>query len=107
MTFKKLSLNSIKFSHPGSFVVLTSNVQTDSFTLSVQDTGIGMSPEDLNKLFVPKKLSRMGTQNESGSGIGLVITKAEMMNGTISVKSEEGKGSTFSVTFPLHLKPEL
>lgn len=97
--------NSIKFSHPGAFVVITSNVQADSFTLSVQDTGIGMSQEDLNKLFVPKKLSRMGTQNESGSGIGLVITKefAEMMNGTISVNSEEGKGSTFSVTFPLHL----
>ncbi len=97
--------NSIKFSHPGSFVVITSNVQADSFTLSVQDTGIGMSQEDLKKLFVPKKLSRMGTQNENGSGIGLVITKefAEMMNGTISVKSEEGKGSTFSATFPLHL----
>lgn len=97
--------NSIKFSHPGAFVVITSNVQADSFTLSVQDTGIGMSQEDLKKLFVPKKLSRMGTQNESGSGIGLVITKefAEMMNGTISVNSEEGKGSTFSVTFPLHL----
>lgn len=80
-------------------------MEEDSFTLSVQDAGIDMSQENLKKLSVPKKLSRMGTQNESGSGIGLVITKefAEMMNGTISVKSEEGKGSTFSFTFPLHL----
>lgn len=96
--------NGIKFSQPGSFIVIASQAGPDSYTISVQDTGTGMSPEDLKDLFMLKKLSRAGTQNEIGSGIGLVITKefVEMMNGTISVKSEVGKGSTFSVTFPVH-----
>jgi signal transduction histidine kinase len=92
--------NAIKFSHRDGVVVISSSVQNGSFTLSVKDNGMGMTHEQLEKLFVPGKNSSPGTQNETGSGIGLLITKdfVEMMGGSISVKSEVGKGSEFSMT---------
>lgn len=102
LVIRNFLTNSIKFSHPNSFVTISSSVQADSITISVQDTGTGISAENISKLFGFKN-STVGTQDEKGSGIGLAITKefTEMMNGKISVKSEIGNGSTFSVTFPL------
>lgn len=95
--------NSIKFSEAGSQITISSETKAHTYTLSVQDTGIGMTPEEIANLFQTKKVSRPGTSNEGGSGIGLIITKefVEMMNGTIAAQSEVGKGSTLSVTFQL------
>jgi signal transduction histidine kinase len=70
----------------------------------VTDTGIGMSPEDQNRLFTKYFRSEdPAVRSESGTGLGLVITKSlvELQGGEIWVKSEVGKGSTFAFTIPV------
>ena len=72
-------------------------------TASVSDTGIGIRPEDIDKLF--SKFERLEMERNStveGTGLGLVITRRllDMMGGTINVESEYGKGSVFTVTIP-------
>ena len=70
---------------------------------SVEDTGIGIRPEDMDNLY--EKFQRLDLEQNStveGTGLGLAITRSllEMMNGTIDLKSEYGKGSVFTVTIP-------
>ena len=67
------------------------------------DTGIGIKAEDLEKLFkIEETISTRGTDNEKGTGLGLILCKdfIEKHNGKIWVESEVGKGSTFSFTIP-------
>ena len=76
---------------------------TISLVVTVRDTGIGIKPEDIAKLFT--KFQRVDLDSNStveGTGLGLAITRrlVEMMNGTIRVDSEYGKGSVFTVTIP-------
>ena len=101
--------NAVKFTPEGGKVNLTvektasyDNQSTMRFTIS--DTGIGMSKEYLPKLFDTFTQEDSSMTNKYGSsGLGMAITKniVEMMNGTITVESEKGKGSTFYVTVPL------
>jgi signal transduction histidine kinase len=75
--------------------------------LNVSDTGYGISPEDQSKLF--SQFFRSDDPNireQTGWGLGLHITKriVELMGGEMSVKSEQGKGSTFSFTVPIELQ---
>ncbi len=77
--------------------------QTVKLIIKVQDTGIGIKSDDLNKLFI--KFERLDLKHNStveGSGLGLVITKAllDLMNGSIDVESLYGQGSVFTVTIP-------
>ncbi|GAB6390898.1 MAG: Response Regulator [Treponematales bacterium] len=70
----------------------------------VKDTGIGIKKEDLPKLFGNfQRLDTQKTRTIQGTGLGLAITKqlVDMMGGTVKVESEYGKGSTFTITFPL------
>mgnify|MGYP000083859022 FL=1 len=70
---------------------------------SVQDTGIGIKPEDLKKLFNSfQQVDMLHNRKKEGSGLGLAISKqlVSLMNGNFSVKSEYGKGSEFSFTIP-------
>ena len=74
-----------------------------NLVISVQDTGIGIRPEDMNRLF--DKFERMDLERNStieGTGLGLAITQRllNMMGGTIEVKSVYGEGSTFTATIP-------
>ena len=76
----------------------------ESVVCSVTDTGIGMSPEDQERLFTKYfRADHPGVHSESGTGLGLVITKSlvELHGGEIWVESELGKGSTFSFTIPV------
>lgn len=69
--------------------------------VEVTDKGIGVSQEDMEKLFNPSAhFTRPGTANEKGMGVGLLLTKEfiEKNGGSIAVKSEVGKGSRFSFT---------
>lgn len=70
--------------------------------ISVKDTGIGMPEKQLNKLFKSKVDSGTGTNNESGTGMGLLFCKdlIEKSNGKIWVTSEPGKGSEFLFILP-------
>jgi two-component system, sensor histidine kinase and response regulator len=72
--------------------------------IAVVDTGVGIPIDKLKKLMsVKESFSTLGTENESGTGLGLILSKGfvQLNNGTIQVESEEGKGTTFNFTLPL------
>ncbi|MBI5008938.1 MAG: tetratricopeptide repeat-containing sensor histidine kinase [Bacteroidia bacterium] len=100
---RNLISNGIKYTGKGGSVVCSAFPENGNIVLKVQDTGIGMSRESLNKLFkIGETFTTAGTDNESGTGLGLVICKefTETLGGTITVDSSVGKGTTFVVTFP-------
>ncbi len=94
--------NAIKFTPTGEIRVRC-RLDGDWLVLSVADTGIGMKTEDLGRLFVPFQQVESGlTRNYEGTGLGLSISKrlVTMLGGDISVDSEPGRGSTFTVRLP-------
>jgi PAS domain S-box-containing protein len=108
-----LSNNAVKFTDTGEIVILTELVKKDkaqvTLKFSVQDTGIGMTPEQAAKLFQPfSQADSSTTRKFGGTGLGLTISKrlAEMMGGEIWVESEQGRGSTFSFTANFSLGKE-
>ena len=99
--------NAVKYTKHGSVsLTLGGEKKSDGtllLTAAVRDTGIGIQPEDLDKLFTRFHRLEMERNNTvEGTGLGLAITQRllEMMGGTISVESEYGKGSVFTVTIP-------
>jgi PAS domain S-box-containing protein len=101
---RNLVSNAIKFTPVGGKVTVTTDYESDqSIKISIKDTGIGMPPELIRKLFLlTEKTSRVGTEGEPSSGLGLVLCKEfiEKHGGKIWVESEVGKGSTFSFVIP-------
>ena len=105
--------NAIKFTHKGAINFLVEQVAhfEDKSTLRfvVKDTGIGIDKEYLGKIFEPFSQEDSGTSNAyGGTGLGMAITKniVETMNGNISVASEKGVGSTFTVNVTLRNSPK-
>ena len=101
--FINLLSNAIKFTEAGDVRVTV--VVTDSdVEIQVRDTGIGIRPEDLAKLFRPFRQVDTGlTRKYDGTGLGLSISKRliELLGGQIRVESEPGKGSMFAFSLPL------
>jgi signal transduction histidine kinase len=100
---RNLISNAIKFTMPNGTIEITSKQLNDFVEISIKDSGIGMSNSEVESLFnIETKKSTLGTSNEQGSGLGLILCKefVEKHNGSISVKSEENKGSIFSFTLP-------
>ena len=100
--FNMLS-NAAKFTKEGVVTLAVSNYG-DKIRFAVSDTGIGMNPEQLGKVFEEFTQAESSTsKNYGGTGLGLPISKkiAEMMGGIMEVESEEGKGTTFSITIPV------
>ncbi|MBI4659006.1 MAG: HAMP domain-containing histidine kinase [Verrucomicrobia bacterium] len=95
--------NAVKYSRPGGEVSLKAEEREDSILLSVADTGIGISKEDLPLIFRDFYRGRSGQDAEMGCGLGLPITRGivEAHHGAISVESEPGKGSRFVIRLPL------
>jgi PAS domain S-box-containing protein len=101
---RNLVSNGIKFTNEGGFVEVSAQVIRDQVVICVTDNGVGMSKLALGKLFhIDSLLSTPGTQNEKGTGLGLVLCKEfiEKHGGTIRVESEEMKGSRFFVSLPV------
>ncbi|WP_228892523.1 PAS domain S-box protein [Pseudoduganella aquatica] len=101
--------NAIKYNREyGAVVVDCAEAGVDKIRVSVQDTGPGLKPEQLDALFQP--FNRLGQEGgtEEGSGIGLVVTKrlVELMGGAIGVQSTPGAGSMFWVELPATAAPE-
>jgi signal transduction histidine kinase len=95
--------NAVKYNRDmGSVVVACEEVGGDLVRVSVQDTGIGMRPEQLKALFQP--FNRLGQEAgvQEGTGIGLVLTKrlVELMGGRLAVTSTPGVGTVFSIELP-------
>jgi len=105
-----LLFNAIKYNKPGgSVTVECSLTATDSIRISVHDSGLGLTPDQLAQLFQP--FNRLGkeTSTEEGTGIGLVVTKrlVELMGGRIGADSKVGVGSVFWVELELTAAPLL
>ncbi|MBN2442903.1 MAG: HAMP domain-containing histidine kinase [Spirochaetales bacterium] len=101
---RNLTSNAIKFTTPGGAVTISVHKGTESIELVVTDTGIGMSEENLSKLFrIDAHYTTKGTANEKGTGLGLILCKEfiEKHNGAIRVESEKGLGSRFIVSLPV------
>jgi signal transduction histidine kinase len=100
---RNLLANAIKFTYPDGQITIHLISHTDYHEIAVSDTGMGMSHETLSKLFKASTKSTVpGTQNERGTGLGLLICKefVELHGGTIRAESKPNKGSTFYVTLP-------
>ena len=101
--------NAMKYTEEGT-VTIVMEKKENSIEFKIQDTGIGISKENQKQLFQP--FSRIDSHLKTkvnGTGLGLYITKKmieEILEGSISVESEEGKGSIFTLQFPLKLEKQ-
>lgn len=97
--------NALKFTpKAGHIEISAAREGADRVRVSVADTGVGIQPEDLARLFDKFEQARSrATRGEKGTGLGLYITRqlVELHGGEINVQSEVGKGSTFSFTIPI------
>ncbi len=101
---RNLLSNAIKFTQPKGSINIKSEMDEDFVSVKIKDTGLGMDEEDMSKLFrLDVSHSTKGTDNESGTGLGLILCKelVERQGGTIGVKSKLNQGSTFYFTIPL------
>jgi PAS domain S-box-containing protein len=106
---RNLVSNAIKFTRPRGKVTVSARKNGNECEIQVIDNGIGIPEEIMQKLFrIDEKVTRTGTANEEGTGLGLALSMdfAQRNNGTIKVSSKPGKGSTFSVLLPRHLNPD-
>lgn len=101
---QNLVTNAIKFTEKGGSVNVQAYTESNLLNFSVTDTGVGMDENRLNKLFkIDKSSSSRGTDDEVGTGLGLIICKefVEAHQGEIRVESTPGKGSNFSFSIPI------
>ena len=101
--------NGGKYSPEGSSITISTRLAGDIISIKIKDEGVGIKKDDFDKLF--QKFSRLEnhlTSKTQGNGLGLYITKqlVEKMNGEILLESEENKGSTFEVRFPVYNEEE-
>ncbi len=103
-----LLANAAKFTESG-VVTLEASRAGDTYTFTVLDTGIGMSAEQVDRLFQPfTQADTSTTRKYGGTGLGLTITRrfTELLGGHISVESKEGTGTAFTVTLPVTVPPD-
>lgn len=100
---RNLVTNAMKFTESGGIVSAEAYRTANDYTITIKDTGCGIREHKIDKLFeIQKGKSTRGTDNETGTGFGLVLSKefTEKLGGTISVSSTVGEGSEFSLRFP-------
>jgi two-component system phosphate regulon sensor histidine kinase PhoR len=101
--FSNLLNNAVKYTGENGKITVSANQKGDFVEIGIADTGIGIPPEDLSKIFDEFYRSpNAKTYQVEGTGLGLAIVKeiVEAHHGSISVHSELGKGSTFTVLLP-------
>lgn len=102
---RNLISNALKFTPRGGKTLVQCKLQDDFIHVSISDTGVGIDEKTIPDLFqVNKKVSTKGTENESGTGLGLVLCKAfvEKNGGHIYVNSTLNQGSNFTFTLPIY-----
>src|SRR5262249_46316294 len=106
---QNLLSNAIKFTPEGGRVLLKAYADPTHVILQVQDTGVGIAPEEQNLVF--EKFRQSGnplTREQGGTGLGLSIVRelSKLLGGEVTLQSELGRGSTFTVRVPLHMSEE-
>ena len=102
-TIINLLSNGIKFTESGTIIIKAREIEDNQILIAVTDTGIGIAPEDCDKIFQAfRQADQSFTRQHSGTGLGLAITQSlvTMMGGKIILNSELGKGSTFTIKIP-------
>ncbi len=100
---RNLISNALKFTDSGGMIDISTRQNIHKVEVTIKDTGMGISSEDLPHLFrIDKKLSRIGTAGEKGTGLGLSLCKylIEKNGGSVWVQSDLGEGTTFRFTLP-------
>lgn len=104
---RNLISNAIKFTHINGKITIKSVVNQNDLTISVIDTGVGISKDRIDKLFtINEGISTKGTQSENGTGLGLILCREfiEKNNGKIWAQSLPEAGTTFSFLLPLRIE---
>jgi signal transduction histidine kinase len=115
--FRQIALNlvsnAVKFTEKGRIEINAGWVRDQDdphrgiLSFTVSDTGIGIRPEQFSEIFEPfRQLDNAYTKRYAGTGLGLAITKKQVvaLGGTVTVQSEYGRGSTFSVSLPVEIR---
>jgi signal transduction histidine kinase len=101
--FNNVLHNAIKFTPAGGKITVTSSFTPEDIVVDIADTGVGISPGDLPHVF-ERFFKADKSRTQGGTGLGLAIAKhiVQTHGGTISVKSELGKGSIFTINLPIN-----
>jgi signal transduction histidine kinase len=107
LVLRNLINNALKFTYNGGKVTIGANIDNAFIDVFVQDTGTGISTEEINRIFSGENFHKNGTSGEKGSGLGLMLCRdfIEKNGGQMSVYSELGKGSKFSFRLYVNNKP--
>ena len=100
---RNLVSNATKFTPSGGSITISGETGEDMLRIKVTDTGVGIPPENLDKIFNPNvQTTTEGTDNEGGSGLGLLLCQdfVQKNKGEIGVESTVGEGTTFAFTLP-------
>jgi len=100
---RNLLTNAVKFSHRGGRIEISVSGSGGVAELCIRDHGVGMSPEQAEKIFEPGTISTSGTENESGTGLGLTLCRefVEKLGGTIRSESAPGEGTSMFFTMEM------
>lgn len=103
--FRNIIQNAIKYSKPFSRIEVNEEITEHNAIYSIKDYGKGIPPEEIKNLFDVSKISTVGTNQESGIGIGLLLVNEliKKNNGEIRCESVLGEGTTFYFTFPINI----
>ena len=105
VVIRNLLTNAVKYTDKNGTIRLNCVVKGKNVVLSIKDNGIGISEENVNKLFRNDiHFSTRGTKNETGTGLGLIVCKEfiEKHQGKIWLESEENEGTTFFISIPVN-----
>ncbi|UPS90407.1 tetratricopeptide repeat-containing sensor histidine kinase [Bizionia sp. M204] len=99
---QNLLTNAIKFSKSGDTITVANRISNGRSIISISDTGVGIAPENIEKLFKNSTFTTVGTSNEKGTGLGLTICKelVDLNMGKIWVESSLNRGTTFYIELP-------
>jgi len=101
--------NAAKFTHEGRIILKVEKLNAETVSMSVKDSGIGISEEAVGRVFEEfQQADNTTTRQYGGTGLGLTISRnlARLLGGDLTATSELGKGSTFTLTIPMHYKIE-
>lgn len=101
---RNIIANAIKFTPEKGNITIETNEENNLLKINIIDTGVGIEKENLSKILSIEHTTTEGTNNEKGTGLGLVVSKEFIVlnNGTITVDSEVNKGTTFVISIPFN-----